>query len=79
MTTLYIYNTFASTYGSGQYDANNYNGTATSGTGADGSGSSTLSNTGVMIGLIVGAAAAILLIAMIVRIWKRPKRAAKTE
>lgn len=77
MTTLYT-TIIASTYGSGTYDSSNYNGTnatgTTGGTGTTGTTGGTLSNTGVMVGLIVGAAALILLAAMIVRIWKRPSR-----
>jgi hypothetical protein len=78
MTTFYRINTFASTYGSSTYDNGNYNGTNLTSTGTrittDGTGS-TLTNTGVLVGLIVGVAAATLLIAMIVRIWRRPKQA----
>lgn len=71
----YTLHLVASTYGSGTYNTNNYNGTdAVSGTTSTGAGnnSGVLSNTGVMVGLIVGVAAATLLISMIVRIWRRP-------
>jgi hypothetical protein len=83
MTTFYRIPNFASTYGSGSYDVGNYNGTNVtttgSGTGTSGTGSgSALSNTGVLVGMIVGVAAATLLIAMVVRIWRRPKRAPVT-
>jgi len=79
-----MYYTFASTYGSGQYDRNNYNGTNATSTGSTGNGTGTnangggLSDTGIMIALVVGIAAAVLLAAMVVRIWKRPGRAAKS-
>jgi hypothetical protein len=79
MTNFLLLTIFSSTYGSGNYNASNYNGvdgtTTTTGGGAAGgtAGASggTLTNTGVMIGLIVGLSALILLTAMIVRIWKR--------
>jgi hypothetical protein len=75
--SLYTLNLVASTYGSGSYNASNYNGTdavsGTTNTGTSGgTNSGVLSNTGVMVGLIVGVAAATLLIAMIVRVWRRP-------
>ncbi len=69
MTTLY-YTILASVYGSGAYGSSNYNGTnSTSG----------LSNTGIAIGLIIGIAALVLLVAIAVRIWKRPARRPKDE
>lgn len=72
----YSYLTIASTYGAGAYDANNYNGTATS--TSTGSGSSgTLSNTGIAIAGVVTIAAVLLLVAMAVRIWRRPSRKAQ--
>jgi hypothetical protein len=77
MTTFNQIPIFASTYGSGAYNTSNYNGTdAVSGTTTTTTTSGSLSNTGVAIGLIVGLAAAILLAAMVVRIWKRPSRKA---
>jgi hypothetical protein len=70
MTNLYHLVLFASTYGSGKYNVDDYNGSTTSAAG----GGSQLSNTGVMIGLIVGTSALILLTALLIRIWRRPKR-----
>jgi hypothetical protein len=64
-TIQYLY-LVASTYGSGPYNGGNYNGTD--------SASGGLSNTGIALGLIVGAAALILLVALAVRIMKRPAR-----
>lgn len=79
MMAYYALNFLASTYGSGDYGTSTYNGTtATSGTTSTGSGSGTLSNTGIAIVSIVSVAAVILLVAMAVRIWRRPKRAAET-
>lgn len=62
----------ASTYGSGNYDTGTYNGatTATSGGG--------LTDTGIALAAIVTIACVILLIALVVRIWKRPKRTTNT-
>lgn len=78
MTTALILSFIASVYGSGNYNANNYNGTgAATGSTADASGG--LTNTGIAIGLIVGVSAAILLVAMMVRIWKRPVRKQESE
>ena len=84
MNTSYYRITFASTYGSGAYDSSNYNGsgtTASSGTtGVSGSGGGTLSTTGIAVLGVVSLAAVILLVAMAVRIWKRPSsRAASDE
>jgi hypothetical protein len=86
MTTIYRTYTFASTYGSSTYNTGDYNGTNVTNTGtstgagsAGGAGATatggSLSNTGVLVGLIVGVAAATLLVSMIVRIWRRPKQA----
>jgi hypothetical protein len=72
MTTSLILSLFASAYGSGSYSENNYNGTDAAAAAAT---TGSLSDTGILIGLIVGISATILLVAMIVRIWKRPSRA----
>jgi hypothetical protein len=73
MTTLY-YSILASVYSSGAYSSSNYDGTNAAGTS-----SGSLTNTGILIGLIVGTAALLLLIAMAVRIWKRPARKSEDE
>jgi len=57
--------TIASTYGSGSYGNSTYN-------GASGS----LSDTGIAIAGIVTVAALILLTALVIKIWRRPKRVA---
>jgi len=80
MTATLILSFIASVYGSGNYNANNYNGTnAVAGGTTDGTTGGGLTNTGIAIGLIVGVSAAILLVAMIVRIWKRPARKQESE
>ena len=66
MRALFYNWILASTYGAGAYSTSTYN------------GGSTLSNTGIAIGFIVGAAALVLLIAMAIRIWKRPSKKAPT-
>lgn len=83
-TSFYRLSTLASTYGSGSYNSSTYNGsdaTSTGSTTGTSGGSTaaggTLSNTGVLVGLIVGMAAFILLVAMVVRIWRRPNRPAE--
>jgi len=64
MKTLF-YNWFlASAYGAGTYSNSTYN------------GGSVLADTGIAMAAIVAAAALILLIAMAVRIWKRPSKKA---
>jgi hypothetical protein len=69
----YTLNLLASTYGSGNYNNTTYNGSST--TTASGSGTNgTLSNTGIAVMSIVTVAALILLVALVVRIWKRPSR-----
>ncbi|HSX05946.1 MAG TPA: hypothetical protein VLF69_05730 [Candidatus Saccharimonadales bacterium] len=70
MTTLY-YALLASGYGRNPYDTGNYNGTNVSSGG--------LSNTGIAIGLIVGTAALILLVAMVVRIMRRPSKRSERD
>jgi hypothetical protein len=84
MTTLYRLSNLASTYGNGTYDSGNYNGTNVTNTGGGttttGGGNTTtgggnsLTDTGVLIALTVGVATATLLVAMIVRIWRRPSQ-----
>ena len=83
MATFYNLNLVASTYGSGTYNGSTYNGTATTGSTSGGtagrSGGGSLSNTGVAIAGIVTLAALILLVAMAVRIWRRPAKKLATE
>jgi hypothetical protein len=81
MIATYYTPTLASNYGSGTYDTNNYNGTnAVSGsTGSTGSAGGGLSNTGIAVAGIVTLAAVILLVALVVRIWKRPSKKAVAQ
>lgn len=88
MNSSYYHVLLASTYGSGSYDSSTYDGSGTTtmttgdsgSTGATGSNGGSLSNTGIAVVGIVSLAAAILLAAMIVRVWKRPsKRAAQND
>jgi hypothetical protein len=65
--------TLASTYGSGNYSDSSYNGAAASASTGGGS----LSDTGIAIASIVTAAAVILLAAIVIRIWRRPKKVAE--
>lgn len=67
-----FYNTLlAQAYGSGKYNSITY--------GGSGGGGSDLTNTGIAIAAVVTAAVVILLIAMIVRIWRRPTKPTSTE
>jgi len=68
---------FASTYGCSAYGTGGYTQSATCGAGTSTggnpeSGSNLLVNTGIAISLIVGIAALLLLVAMLVRFWRRP-------
>ena len=65
--------TLASTYGAGAYNTLNYNGTNTTTSTGAGSGG-TLSNTGVAIAGVVTIAAVLLLVALTVRLWRRPSK-----
>jgi hypothetical protein len=65
--TYHFLNLIASTYGSGSYNSSTYNGQST--------GSGSLTDTGIAITSIVTAAVVILLLAIVVRIWKRPAKA----
>ena len=77
--TYYNLNLLASTYGSGTYDGATYNGQTTSTSGSGSAGSGPLTDTGIAIASITTVAAAILLTALVVRIWKRPgKRASQS-
>lgn len=73
---MYKYTILASTYGQGNYNSSTYNGqTTTTGSGGGGSsnGGGVLSNTGFDVLLAVTAACLILFVALIVRLYKRPK------
>jgi hypothetical protein len=62
-----------STYGSGAYNSSAACGASTtSGSGSNG----TLTNTGIMVSVIVGVAALLLLVAILVRFWRRPAQLA---
>ncbi|HUB94141.1 MAG TPA: hypothetical protein VMB52_06585 [Verrucomicrobiae bacterium] len=68
MTQVYNYQILAQVYGGGAYDSSTYQQSSTSGGG--------LSDTGIAIASIVTLAALILLAAIVVRIWKRPRKQA---
>jgi hypothetical protein len=83
----YYYVRFAQTYGQGSYNTCVYNDTTscqTSGGGSTGgnTGSNTsggsnndgLSNTGLMILIVVSVACLIAFAALIIRFWRRPRR-----
>jgi hypothetical protein len=61
----------ASVYNGNTYNSSTYNGSQQTSTA---SSSGTLSNTGFDIAIIITIACVITLIAVIARIWKRPKR-----
>jgi len=65
---------FAQVYGAGSYNSATYGGSGT----ASGSGNG-LTNTGIAIAAIVTVAAVLLLVAIVVRIWRRPGKQVVTE
>ena len=69
----YIY--FAQIYNQNAYGACQYN-TNTTGCTTSNTG---LSNTGLMVAGVVTLAAMIILLALVVRIWRRPRRLAPQE
>jgi Na+/proline symporter len=71
----YTDNLFAQVYGAGGYDTATYGGSSTSTTTGT-SGSGALTNTGIAVASIVTIAAVLLLVAMAVRIWRRPNKQA---
>ncbi|HSX06214.1 MAG TPA: hypothetical protein VLG92_00650 [Candidatus Saccharimonadia bacterium] len=75
MKALFYNLVFASVYGSGAYSSSTYNGT----NGGAAAGSGSLSNTGIAVAIIVTIAAVLLLIAMAVRIWKRPSKKSESS
>lgn len=79
MQTTYYTSLLASTYGSSQYNTDVYNGSTRTGTGSGGSNGDSLTNTGIAIASVVTLAAVILLVAMVVRIWKRPSKKADSS
>lgn len=72
-TSEYMY--LAQAYGSGNYGDCGYN-TSTTCSGATTGGSTPLVNTGLAIAAIVTLACFILFIAVLVRWWRRPRKAA---
>lgn len=62
---------FADTYGAGAFGACPYS-ASTSTCAATHSGNSALVNTGIAVGLVVGLACLALVVAMLVRFWRRP-------
>ena len=66
-----------SSYGSGAYNSSAVCGASTSSGGAAASG--TLTNTGIAVSLIVGVASLLLLVAILVRFWRRPARLAAEQ
>ncbi len=71
MSLLYYHEIFAQAYGQGTYDNSTYGQATSSGTGSGSSASNGLTNTGIAIASIVTIAAVLLLIALVVRIWRR--------
>lgn len=72
----YHFTLVASDYNSGEYGSSTYSGQTLTSTGSSAlqSGNGTLANTGIAVGPVLMLAAAILLIAIIVRFKKQPSR-----
>jgi hypothetical protein len=77
---MYTYIRFGQAYGDGNYAACTYNDSANcSSQSAGNTGNGSLLNTGVAISGIVTLACLIVLIAIVVRIWRRPAKPAQQE
>ena len=63
----------ANVYGAGSYNTSQYSATGSSTTTSTGGGSS-LVNTGVFVAGFITLAAVVLLVALVVRIWRRPAK-----
>jgi hypothetical protein len=75
-------NTFADVYGSGTYSNGTYGcdsttTTCTNASSTAANGGNSLANTGILVGLVVGVAAVLLLVVVLVRFWRRPVRSAE--
>ena len=72
---------FADTYGSGSYGSSVYScAGVTTGCPRNASSGGGLVNTGIAVGAIVGIAAVILILAIVVRAWRRPgKKTPKSD
>lgn len=66
---------FAQAYGEGNYSSCSYNDSTSCTTSSSSGSSGTLANTGTMVLLVVSVACLIIFTALIVRFWRRPKRA----
>lgn len=66
-------------YGSGDYGNCSYNTSSSCSTtsGSGGTSGSPLANTGFMIAIVVTIACIIILVAILVRWWRRPRKAAQ--
>jgi hypothetical protein len=67
---------FADVYGAGTYNESEYSATGTTTTTTT-DGNSTLVNTGVFVLGFVTLAAVILLVALVIRVWRRPAKQQK--
>lgn len=67
MVATLVYRLFAQAYGAGSYNSAAYGGSSTAAGGG-------LTNTGIAIISIVTIAALLLLVAIVVRIWRRPSK-----
>src|SRR5437868_4410853 len=66
-----------SSYGSGAYKSNSTCGATTASSGSGSSGG--LVNTGIAVSLIVGLACLLLLVAILIRFWRRPAKLAAEQ
>jgi len=75
----YNLNLLADTYGSGTYDSSTYQNSSTTGSSATSSAGGILTNTGFDLLLITTLATAVILIALIVRFWRKPSNSGGSE
>jgi hypothetical protein len=75
---IYTYTRFGQAYGDGSYNTCTYNGVPSCGS-STGASNGSLVNTGVAVAGIVTLACLIALIAVVVRIWRKPSKPALQE
>lgn len=76
MSAIYFTQKVASTYNSSAYDTSNYGGSTTQSSTSSTAPGGVLTNTGIALAGIVTLAAVVLLVAIVVRVWRRPTKKA---
>src|SRR5882672_1819305 len=74
MYTLSGLQNFAAAYGDGSYGICTYSSSGSADCSTAGGSTNSLVNTGVAVGLVVGVACLALVVAILVRFWRRPAK-----